>query len=152
MKHKGWNAEFKKLVKSAITDYTETLGFKHYAVDVRWFDQDDTGERGGSLLAACTTDHRYLTATVKIYPCFEKRWISDGKHLYFIRETISHEIAHIATHSLWYIATSIYKDEGESVDAWESLTTVVGRLLYDIDKLKNKPVDKKKKSKNKRYH
>jgi hypothetical protein len=45
-----------------------------------------------------------------------------------IKTIIHHEVAHLATQHLFDIATAVYKDEGETRDAWETLTTVVGRL------------------------
>ena len=56
------------------------------------------------------------------------------KVLSLFDEIIAHEVAHIATAKLYYVATCIYKDEGETIDAWESLTTIVGRLLTRIPK------------------
>ena len=134
MKHK-YNEKFKKLVRKAVSDYTGKLGYHHYETKVHWYDENlEPNHNGDVVLAQCSVDHRYLLADFKIYPALELKWLKKKYDEEDVRRCVAHEVAHIATHKLHYMATSLYKDEGETTDAWEALTTVVGRLLYDVEK------------------
>jgi len=91
-----------------------------------------------SVLASMNVDMRYLNANLYIYPSMIRNWnqkIMDDED---IKDAIAHEISHIATNHMYMLATSIYKDEGEMKDAWESLTTVIGRLVHEIDSHRKK--------------
>lgn len=129
---------FKKVVRDSVWDYQKELGFRHWSIKLRWFTEgkqsDDT--HGHSVAAECYSNHRYLEAEVSIYPRLHEEWLEFKKDDQEIRRVIAHEIAHLATHHMWHLLTSTYKDEGESRDAWESLTTIVGRLLFDNQKKK----------------
>jgi hypothetical protein len=77
---------------------------------------------------------RYLTVTVKVYPYMVNEWKKKSMNDEDIHEIIAHEMSHVATNHLYRLATSVYKDEGETKDAWESLTTIIGRLVHEVDK------------------
>lgn len=54
------------------------------------------------------------------------------------KEILAHEVVHLVTHQLHYLATCVYKDEGETTDVWESTKEIVGRLIYNYERTKEK--------------
>lgn|SRR3990167_2792492 len=139
MKKAKINKKFKKLVRDAASDYQNILGFWHYDVKILYFDEDwkkDGDNLEDRTLAQCSVDKRYLTGTLKIYPCFEKAWKTKEFDNEEVRKVVAHEMAHLATQFMFDLAIATYRDEGEMLDAWESLTTTVGRLLYEVKKHK----------------
>lgn len=130
--------KFRQLVSSGVSRYMNVLGMNHYRSKVfyRKNDKDDHRDHccgEGRVAAEATVDMRYLTVHVKIYPWLIEDWKKGIMDDTDITEIIAHEVAHTATNHMYRLATSIYKDEGETKDAWESLTTIIGRLVHEID-------------------
>lgn len=129
--------KFRKMIADDVRRYLNVLGMNHYRSKIfyRKHDKDTEGHTcgEGKVAAEATVDMRYLTVDVKIYPWvihdWKKKWFTDDD----VHHIIAHEMSHVATNHMYRLATSIYKDEGETKDAWESLTTIIGRLVHEID-------------------
>lgn len=129
-----------KLVVESVNRYKNVLGFNHYKIDI-YFQQKPKKVSleqhvGGEAAADTTVDMRYLRAVINIYPYIINGYIEKKITNQEIEEIIAHEVAHLATNHLFKIAMATYKEEGESHDSWESLTTIVGRLIFEVDKRK----------------
>lgn len=131
--------ELRRIVSKAVSDYRWELGMQIWKVGISYGHEDSKSDNPESIVAASiSVNRRYLEATITIYPSFvnyfkDKKW--DEKE---VRETIAHEISHIATQHFFDVATSRYCDDGEMRDAWETCTTIIGKLVYQLDKERNK--------------
>lgn len=125
--------KIKKLVREACKRHAWNLQVTEYQIDVHYMTEDKEDD-DGITQADMTTDRRYLKATLRIYPHLLET--AKKKGISVIDDVVAHEISHIATSHLYELATSIYKDEGEMKDAWESLTERISRLSLALDKLK----------------
>lgn len=142
--HKDLNyipTRFKSLVDSDISRYMNILGMNHYRQRVMYRKNDQGGRSQGDMgtlkvAAEATVNKRYLTVDVKIYPWVIEEWKKKNMNDNDIHDVISHEIAHVATDHMYRLALASFKDEGETNDAWESLTTIVGRLIREVDTLR----------------
>jgi hypothetical protein len=124
--------KFKKIVNKAVKDMRWQLGMQIYECPIVYTTEDRISDHLGMKIAATAqVDRRYLKCTFKIYPMMWQGWEDKGFSDHEVRKIIAHEVGHIATQHLYDIATAIYKDEGETRDAWESLTEIVGKLLVD---------------------
>lgn len=130
---------FRKMVSSCVQSYIGVLGMNHYRAKIFYRKHDKDQEEHncscgeGRVAAEATVDMRYLTVHVKVYPWVIEDWKRGYMDDKDITDIIAHEVAHTATNHLYRLATSIYKDEGEMKDAWESLTTIIGRLVHEVD-------------------
>ena len=128
------------MVTTDVTRYLDIIGMNHYRAKVVFLKKDDSSDEEhhccgtGTVAAEANVGMRYLTVTVRIHPYLVNHWkkkiMSDEE----VHEIIAHEMSHVATHHLYVLATSVYKDSGETKDAWESLTTIIGRLVHEVDK------------------
>ena len=132
------NPKLKEFVKDCLRDSAWNIGVSHFNVDILYMKdkKDSECECDGIVMAEMRTDRRYLTATLKIYPYVEEKWNKGEKDL--VREVIHHEVAHLATQHLRDCAEARFCETGELKDAWETLTTVVGRLSLELDTYKRK--------------
>ncbi|MEK9201619.1 MAG: hypothetical protein AAB944_01475 [Patescibacteria group bacterium] len=131
----------KKLAMMIATDverYLNVLGMNHYKATVFYVKKNTSEENHccgeGQVAASATTNMRYLTIRVNIYPYMVDEWKKKRLHDEDIHEIIAHEVSHVATQHLYRLATSVYKDDGEMRDSWESLTTIIGRLVHEVYK------------------
>lgn len=131
-------SKFRKLVLDAMRRHCWNIGVSHFKGDILYMDEDDSKlQSNGStsyVMMSMNTDRRYLRATLKIFPEAIRRWKEDGDET--VEKCIAHEVAHIATQHMMDLVVACYKDEGECKDAWESLTETIGRLSYEIHRLK----------------
>ena len=133
--------KLRKMISSDVFRYLNILGMNHYQGKIFYMKkdvEDQYRDRDGSTLASALVDHRYLVVNINIYPILVSRWknkLSDDND---IHEVIAHEVSHIATNHMYQMATCTYKDEGETKDAWESLTTIIGRLVHEIGIFRSK--------------
>ena len=128
--------ELRKMVADDVKRFSEILGTNQF--EIRIFYSKDTIEDHetfqGSVIGATTcVDVRYLTADIKVYPYLVEQWKKGNMTNNDVHDIIAHEVAHIATSNLRRLALSVFKGEDEVRDAWESLTTTVGRLINKID-------------------
>lgn len=123
--------EFKKIVSEGIAEYSKILGLECYQIKV-FYENKDKDCKEGKVNAEISVDHRYLNASMWVYPCLIDEWIKNKKTTEEIKDIIAHEVAHLATHKLHWLAECAFKGEEETTDAWEALTTIVGRLLYKV--------------------
>lgn len=123
--------KIKKLIREACKRHAWNLQVTEYEIDIHYM-TDDVEDDFSITNASITTDRRYLSATLKIYPHLLKRAKKEGLHV--IEDVIAHEMSHIVTDHLYCLATSIYKDDGEMKDAWESLTERISRLSLALEK------------------
>lgn len=129
--------KLKKTVIDAVQRHSWNMGVSNFVGDILYMSEDkEKTENLSDVHAEITVDRRYLRATFKIYPIVVKTWKKEGSQ--YLEEVIAHEVAHITTQHVIDLLTSCYKDEGETNDAWESLTQVVARLSLRIDKLQKK--------------
>lgn len=138
MKHKPIPRKLKKLVLDALRRHAWNIGVSHYTGDILYMSEN---EKGGDrpdmdVQASMHVDRRYLKTTLKIFPAAIKRWEKEGDAA--VEEMVAHEVAHIATQHMMDLAVSCYKDEGETKDAWETLTTVIGKMSEKISELQKK--------------
>lgn len=124
--------KLKNLVKDLIRRHAWNMGVSHYMGDIIYMQKDKSRDDDGTTLAECRVDRRYLTASFRIYPAAVKEWKERGDVA--MEEVIAHEVAHILTDHLHYLAICCYKDEGETKDAWESLTSSIARISEKLDK------------------
>lgn len=130
--------KLRKMINDDVDRYISILGMKHYNVRVLYMassanPQDDDYMTGGEVAAATEVDTRYLRATIKIFPFTYNGWRDKRMSDSDIHEIIAHEVCHIATPHMFQVATATYKDSGEMHDAWESTTTIMGRLVHKMD-------------------
>lgn len=126
--------KFKAIIRDSASRYRHKLGFLHFEVKILYMDDDldaEDSSRGGLVRAQFNADRRYLRGTMKIYPNLYESWSKKEFSTEEVKKIIAHEISHMATQHMFDVAVASFKDEGETKDAWESLTTIVGRLLYD---------------------
>lgn len=129
----GVSKKLKKLVREYSQIHAWNMGVSNYLLDVFYMEEDKPKDDGYEPpFAEMTVDRRYLKATMKIYPICEREWKERGNK--FLEEVVAHEMAHILTFHLYWLATVPYKDEGEMKDAWESLTESISRLSMGIKK------------------
>src|SRR3990167_6658599 len=131
------NPKFKKFVKECIWKYAKCLDTPWHMGDIRYMTLDEQihDKPDFTIHASVTIDHRYLTADYTIYPALYTKWLKSPE---LAAEDLAHEVAHIVTHNLHWIATCNYKTESEVNDIWEQTTEIVGRLLYNYEKLNAK--------------
>jgi hypothetical protein len=144
------------LISQDVYRYLNVLGLKQYKPKVlymmeeREVNHDDPGHSHGVVAASAEVDKRYLTVHVRVFPWLVDGWVAKRVSDEEVSEIIAHEISHVATDHMYTLATSVYKDHGEMGDAWESLTTIIGRLVFEVDKRRRNFVKKdevKKKTK-----
>ena len=130
------SVKLQKMISLDVDRYLNVLGMNHYKTKVLYMKNDIEMDEhtGGSVAATATVDLRYLTVSVRIFPFMVNCWMKKSMSDEDIHEIVAHEISHIATNHMYRMATATYKDEGEMKDAWESLTTIVGRLVHEVDK------------------
>lgn len=127
----------KRMISSDVKRFVNILGVNQYDVKVYYAESSDDKEYEmfqGSIVGATTSvDTRYLTADLRVYPYLADQWkkgiMSDDN----VHDMIAHEIAHIATSEIRRLAVAPFKGEDEVRNAWESLTTIIGRLMNRID-------------------
>ena len=130
--------KFRQMVAEDVRRYLNVIGMNHYRTQIAYMHKDSSKDShtcgDGKVAAEAAVDMRYLTLSVKIYPFIIEDW--KKKHIddEDVHHIIAHEMAHVATQHMYRLATSVYKDEGETKDAWESLTTIIGRLVHEVDK------------------
>lgn len=129
--------ELEVLINNAVIRYLDVLGFKNYNVHI-YFSKvaapNNVEQRSaGDAAATMSVDLRYMRANLKVFPYIIDGWKNKKVSSQEIEEIIAHEVSHIATNHLFTIAVATYKEEGETHDAWEGLTTIVGRLVHEVD-------------------
>lgn len=118
--------KLKKLVATKTGEYLKILGFTHYKVHVKFLEEDEKSQKTDGMVAAkMNVNAKYLECYLKILPFFVRMW-EDGED---VSACIAHEVAHLATDQMHYLATTSFKSENELDEAWESLTERIGRLL-----------------------
>lgn len=127
--------KLKKFVQETAKQAAWNIGYSHYHMDVEYMSDEKVADdmQGMAVAAECVVNRRYLRCTIRIYPLIMQHWEDGNKAS--VRECITHEIAHLATEHMKDLIFSAFKDEGETKDAWESLTTIVGNMAMRIDDL-----------------
>lgn len=144
MKVKKVPKGLKEFVIKCAREHAWNLKIQHYNVTIEYKDSEKASSdlRTGDVIAAdIEVQRRYLAAVIRIYPTVYGKWERGEKKE--INEIIGHELSHILTQHFFDLAVSCYKDEGETKDAWESLTESIGRLSCKIQSLETKLAKKK---------
>ena len=128
--------KYKDFVKDCAQKAAWSIGVSHYRIDIHYMDEAKDSDGETNTRGEMETDKRYLQGTMRLYPKVLAQW--EKGEINQVKEVVYHEIAHLATQHFYDVATSIYKDEGETKDAWETCTEVIGRLALKIDELENK--------------
>ena len=123
--------KLKALVAASIKQHALNMGVSHYEIEINWMEKDVMDENGGELLGKMTTDLRYLTGFLNLYPAFVERWEKTGNEE--ADATIAHEMAHVLIAPLSVLAEKRYITEDEFKDAWESITEKTGRMSCKIN-------------------
>lgn len=127
-----FDKKLRLIVKKAIRDYRYCIYRGDFNIDIAWHSEDkDDVRMNHEVIADCSVNRRYLTATINIYPPMAKTWLRE-KNESWVRGIIAHEVAHLATEHVKDLMYSSFKDEGETKDAWEILTTTIGNLMREI--------------------
>lgn len=120
-----------KKIRTWVKDAQRYLSVTQYRIDYGFAKENKPSrhedEGLANTIAEITTDRRYLKATIAIYPY--ALTLPENR----LKAAIYHEVAHVLTDPLFYIATSVYKDEGETLDARESLTEICSRMAMALD-------------------
>ena len=125
--------KLKKLIREAAQDYRTKLHADAYDLKVEYMEDDlPPTDSGGDVAMDIRINRRYLMATVHVYPWYISKWEKKHYSDNEIKEAVAHEIAHLATQHFFDVAVATYRDEGEMKDAWETCTTVIGRLLHRL--------------------
>ena len=122
--------QFKKAVKDLMRKHCWNMGVSNYLGDILYMESDRSDNTNSDVHAEMTVDRRYLSATLKVYPIAIRKFKQDGME--YLDHLIAHEVAHIVTQHVMDLLVSCYKDEGETKDAWESLTETIGRMSSKI--------------------
>ena len=129
--------ELQKLIHFSVERYLNILGMNNYKPRIM-FEKDGcnaNNDPSADIVAAiANVDNRYLTITIKVFSYVVDLWKKGDMDDDDIKDIIAHEVAHVATNNLYDKAVSLYRNEEDVKDAWESLTTTVGRLVNEIDK------------------
>ena len=144
-KHKAKNPlahipnKLREMIREDVDRYLNVIGMNHYRARILYIRKDTSDEEHhscgeGTVAASATVNNRYLRVRVNIYPHLVTEWKKKRMDDEEIHEIIAHEMSHVATHHMYVLATSVYKDDGEMKDGWESLTTIIGRLVHEVDK------------------
>lgn len=128
--------KLKEAVIEACKRHAWNIGVSEYRIDIYWKMKDkELNTPDGDIYASMSVNRRYRQCALSLYPIFVKEWAKDGQAL--VDRVISHEIAHLATDHMFWVATACYKDEGETHDAWETLTEIIGRMSAKINEFNN---------------
>ena len=115
------------MIREAIPKYREDLGVGAYQIDVRYMDDQDSCRPLTAMMIH--VDQDYLRATVTVFPNALADWKRDGDEK--LLERVAHEIAHLATQPMRDLIERPTKSDEEVRIAWEALTTIVGRYVYE---------------------
>lgn len=118
--------KFRKIIRDYIPKARTNLGYDNFHIDVRYQDGQDPCRP--SVAMEIAVRFGYLDATITVYPLALETWRREGDE--DLRETIAHEVAHIATQQMVDLIRNPFKTEDEMREKWEALTTIVGRYLY----------------------
>lgn len=118
----------RKAVLEMIHKHMHNLSLQDYNIDIEYMHEDHKDDHKTShTKGEMVVNRRYKRGTMRLYPkCYKRDSLQD------IEETVSHELAHINTQHVYDLMTACYKDEGETLDAWESLTEQIARLSRRI--------------------
>ncbi len=126
------NPNFKKFVRECCKKAAWNIGVSHYHIDIHYMHKPKEGCREGGVVAAeMNTNRRYLKGHLYIYPYVMEKWEDGDKDS--VKHAVFHEVSHLATQHVMDLMLSCYKDEGETKDAWESLTETIARMALQID-------------------
>lgn len=125
--------EMRKFVLENARECADIIGVTNFTVDIFYMADPKQSDTDLQTHGEINVDRRYLKASIKLYPHVEENWRKGEKEK--VKDVIFHEVSHILTQHFYDVATSIYKDEGETKDAWEMLTEAVSKLALRIDGL-----------------
>lgn len=126
--------ELRAFVLKALDKYCAILHVEHYEGTVEYMTEDDLNTNNAGM--TMTVRRRYLDFTLKVYPPAIRMWLRGEKE--DVEHMVGHEASHILTEHMKDLAIACYKDEGETLDAFESLTESISRLAIRIGKLEKK--------------
>lgn len=133
---KSVDPKLKKFVIDNVRKAAWNIGVSHFNVDIHYMEGNKDGRDGGIIAAEMDTDRRYLRGVLRISKHLQDKWKDGEKEE--VRHAIFHEISHIATQHVMDLMSACYKDEGETKDAWESLTETIARMALKIDNFNSK--------------
>lgn len=125
--------KFRKLVMDAAREYRWLLHREDYTFKTSWSHEDEKRGEEDYCAAKIDVDRRYMMAHMTIYPFVWKDWIAGSKTDEDVKKIVAHEISHMATQHVVNLMYSAFCNENEVKDAWESLTELIGQLLYKLD-------------------
>jgi len=129
---KGIDPKFKSFVRERVQRYRKLLDTPNYFIAIHYMDEEKELDDPRDIVRADINVHRrYLRARLHIYPNMQRLWEKGERDE--ITSVIAHEIAHLATQHMFDVAVACYKDEGETKDAWETCTEIIGRLIHRLD-------------------
>ena len=133
--------ELRIMISNDVKAYKGILKVESYKTRIFYQEKSKNSQydtyQNNIIAASATVDNRYLTADFYIYPVMVEDWKNKKLTDDNIHDIISHEVSHIVTHNLYKLSLTTYKGEEEVKDAWEALTTTIGRLADEISILKD---------------
>lgn len=139
--------EFKNFVQDVVNEVRLSHGLMDYKISYGFVPRVEDAPHQKVRLADIDVDDKYLTAHIRVYtPLFEH--FRDGDRQ-AIKEALCHELAHIRTNALNKLADDRWACPEDVSKNTESLTELMGRLMYQITYGKDDWV-KVKKIKNKK--
>jgi hypothetical protein len=137
-KTKPIDKKLKEFIRETARTAAWNIGLSEYTMDIHYMEDDREADdlTGMNVAAEIRVNRRYLSCTIRVYPLLIEEWERGDKKS--VKECIVHEVAHLATEHMKDLVWSPFKDTGECKDAWESLTTRIGRMAERIDELEKK--------------
>lgn len=130
---KGVPRSLRKIISRAVSDYCWELRVQQWNVGIEYKHEDKEQEDPlNHVCASIVVNRRYLEAVVSIYPYLVKKYVTKKYNEDEVRQVVAHEISHLVTEHFYHVATAPYRDQGEMHDAWETCTTVIGRLIHRL--------------------
>lgn len=129
-KNKGVDPKLKKLVRETIQRAQSVLNVSKFEIRVLYMDGPSISNEG--CWADIHPSLHYLTADMRIYTPLIEAWDKKEEPREKFQEVVTHEVAHLVTARMALLADQPYKSEQEVIEAKEELTTIVGRMAYDL--------------------
>ncbi|MFA5696635.1 MAG: hypothetical protein WC917_04330 [Bacilli bacterium] len=140
--------ELRDMIAEDVEKFKKILKIENYDSKIFYSTKENEDnmcdyEKGLPIAASAHVDNRYLTVDIRVYPLLVNGWKSKELDKKDVHGIIAHEMSHVVTQPMFKLCYSVYKSEEEMKNAWENLTTIIGRLVETIDILTVKtPLDK----------
>lgn len=133
-RHKLWPPQkFRTFVENTVDEIKEEHGLKDFEIKYAFATKPTPVDDDGVPKTTAATIHidpKYLDALITVYPIMVDLWKDNSQNR--IREILCHEIAHIRTDKMVRLARERYVNCEDIDTYWETLTEIVGRLMFNV--------------------